>query len=89
MLKKVSLLFVLCCIFAACVPAACAVGDDPAGSEVAVISEIVETETTEEAEPAEGEISDAQYKAYVLGFLLYFTIVSLFYFCYKFFRMFF
>ena len=43
----------------------------------------------EELEPVEGEITEAQYRAYVLGFLTFFTVVLLAYFGYKFFAMFF
>ena len=45
----------------------------------------------EELEPelVVGEITEAQYRAYVLGFLTFFTVVLLAYFGYKFFAMFF
>ena len=89
LLRPVALLLMALCVFSACVPLACAVGDGSSSSEAAVISEITEDEVTEEIEAVEGEITDAQYKSYVLGCLFFFVAVILFYFCYKFLRMFF
>lgn len=43
----------------------------------------------EELEPVEGEITDAQFKSYVLGCLFFFVVVILAYFGYRFFDMFF
>lgn len=48
-----------------------------------------EVESDPEPEPVEGEISDGEFKAYVLGFLTFFTAVLLAYFGYRFFAMFF
>lgn len=42
-----------------------------------------------EDEPVEGEISDSQYQSYILGCLLFFVVVVLCFFVYKFFNMFF
>lgn len=45
-----------------------------------------------EASPSpsiEGEITEGQFRSYVLGFLTFFTVVILFYFAYRFFRIFF
>lgn len=55
--------------------------EDPAPEEM----EIAE----EQPEPVEGEITDAQFKSYVLGCLFFFVTVVLCYFGYKFFAMFF
>lgn len=86
LLRPVLLLFMVLCIFSACVPVAHAdkITDEPAASESIVVSELLE-----ETESVEGEITDAQYKAYVLGCLSFFVAVILFYFSYKFLRMFF
>lgn len=89
LLRPVSLLLVALCIFSACMPLACAVGDGSSSSEAAVITEIAEGEDSHEIISVDGEITDAQYKAYVLGCLSFFVTVILFYFSYKFLRMFF
>lgn len=93
--RSVFLLLCVLCLFISCVPSAYAVESDSSAVESTVISEVAEEETTaeetteEEAEPVEGEITDAQFKAYVLGCLSFFVAVILFYFSYKFLRMFF
>lgn len=104
-LRSVSFLLMALCIFSVSIPVAYAdeITDEPA-AEIEVISDSAEesseaadetetteesTEETEEAEPVEGEITDAQYKAYVLGCLFFFVAVTLFYFSYKLFAMFF
>lgn len=92
LLRPVLLLLMVLCIFSTCVPVAHAdeITDEPAASESVVVSELLEEmEATEETESVEGEITDAQYKAYVLGCLSFFVAVILFYFSYKFLRMFF
>ena len=89
LLRPVALLLMALCVFSACVPLACAVGDGSSSSEAAVISEITEDGGAEEIVTMEDEITDAQYKSYVLGCLFFFVIVTLFYFSYKFLRMFF
>lgn len=86
LLRPVLLLLMVLCIFSACVPVAHAdeITDEPVASEAVVVSEV-----TEETESVEGEITDAQFKAYVLGCLFFFVVVILFYFSYKLFAMFF
>lgn len=42
-----------------------------------------------EREPLPGEISDGKFKSYVVGCLVFFVVVILAYFIYKFFNMFF
>ena len=49
----------------------------------------VEPSPSSQAEPVEGEITEGQYRAYVLSFLLFFTVVIVCYFGYRFFAMFF
>ena len=70
--------------------------DNPDGSDLQPDSDDVPQEETVEPSPAEapsetapGEFTDAQYRAYVLGFLLFFTVVIIAYFCYRFLKMFF
>lgn len=89
LLRPVSLLLMALCVFSVCVPLASAVDNGSFSSEAAVISEITEEDVTEEIEAVEGEISDVQFKAYVLGCLFFFVVVILFYFSYKLFAMFF
>lgn len=89
LLRPVILLLLTLCAFSAFMPLACADGDGSSNSEAAVISEITEDGGAEEIVTMEGEITDAQYKSYVLGCLFFFVIVTLFHFSYKFLRMFF
>lgn len=102
LLRPVVLSLMALCVISACVSVAYAADPTEAITEeitgeftdetnIETIEETT-TETTEESEEtvtAEGEITDAQFKAYVLGFLFFFTVVILFYFSYKLFAMFF
>ncbi len=65
-----------------------ALAEEPEITEDAVTGDVVE-EPEPDYEPIEGEISDGQYKAYVLGCLFFFVVVILAKYCCKFIGMFF
>ena len=83
-----------------CVNAYAVETEEEPGDPVTVIEDVIpepEPESIDEnlieeeaeEEPVIDEIPDDLYQAYVLGFLLFFTIVIVFYFGYRFIAMFF
>ena len=93
-LRFAALWFMALCLFTACVPLAFAADTgDSSAIESAVISDLTGDSSaasgSADVELVEGEITDAQFKSYVLGCLFFFVVVILFYFAYKLFAMFF